>query len=90
MTRTWRFLTALVGVVVVGGLSASAQQVTVATSAPQQPPTTQGPATQQANPATPQTPVIVERYVVGSARPPVTEGTELVELTLEQAYALAL
>jgi hypothetical protein len=88
MTRTWRFLTVFGFVVVLGGLSASAQQVTVA--APQQPPTTQGPATQQANPAAPQTPVIVERYTVGQARPPVAEGAELIELTLEQAYALAL
>lgn len=40
-------------------------------------------------PQTPQAPLI-DKYVVGSARPPVEPGTELVELTLDQAYALAL
>jgi HAE1 family hydrophobic/amphiphilic exporter-1 len=33
---------------------------------------------------------VIERYAVGQARPPVPEGTEIVELTLEMAYALAL
>ena len=84
MMRTWRILTAVVFVVVLGGLSASAQQPTTAST-----PAPQGPVTQTA-PASPQTPVIIERYLVGSARPPVAEGGELVELTLEMAYALAL
>lgn len=87
MTRTWRILTVVVFLVVLGGLSASAQQA----SAPQTPQT----ATQTATPQTPattapQNPITVDRYVVGQARPPVTEGSELVELTLDQAYALAL
>jgi outer membrane protein TolC len=33
---------------------------------------------------------LIERYTVGQARPPVTEGTELIELTLAQAQAIAL
>lgn len=33
---------------------------------------------------------IIERYVVGQARPPVTEGARVMELTLEQAFAIAL
>ena len=90
MTRTLRILTVFVFTVVFGSLSASAQQPTT-TSQPAQPAqqgaaATQGPVTKPA----PQTPVVIERYVVGSARPPVTEGSELVELTLEQAFALAL
>lgn len=32
----------------------------------------------------------IERYEVGTARPPVVEGSKLLELTLEQAYAMAL
>jgi outer membrane protein TolC len=32
----------------------------------------------------------VDRYTVGQARPPLAEGQQLVELTLDQAYALAL
>ena len=86
MTRTLRILSVFVFVMVLGGLSVSAQQPT--TAAPQTPPATQGPVTQ--GPATQQTPVVIDRYTVGTARPPVAEGTELAELTLEQAYALAL
>ena len=39
-------------------------------------------------PATP--PVQIERYTVGTARPPVVEGSKLLELTLDQAQAIAL
>jgi len=67
---------ALLGVV---ALQASAQ--TPAAGAPQQP---------QTAGATPQNPITVDRYVVGQARPPVVEGRDVVELTLDQAYALAL
>jgi outer membrane protein TolC len=89
MTRTWRILTVVVFLVVLGGLSASAQQA--APPAPQAPQT----ATQTATPQTPataapQNPITVDRYIVGQARPPVTEGSELAELTLDQAFALAL
>ena len=89
MTRTLRILTVFVCVMVLGGLSVSAQQATSTT--PQQPPASQGqgPTTQGA-PATPQQPIVIERYTVGTARPPVAEGGELVEMTLEMAYALAL
>jgi outer membrane protein TolC len=44
-------------------------------------------------PATPQTPVVpqtIESYVVGTAKPPVVEGSRVMELTLEQAYNSAL
>src|SRR5262245_18437363 len=89
MTRTWRILTVVVFLVVLGGLSASAQQA--APPAPQTPQTATQTATQQPVPSpAPQNPITVDRYVVGQARPPVTEGSELVEMTLEQAYALAL
>jgi outer membrane protein TolC len=73
---------------VLGGLSASAQQA--APPAPQTPPATQTVAPPQSPTPAPQTPITVERYVPGQARPPVTEGVEVVEMTLEQAYALAL
>jgi outer membrane protein TolC len=98
MTRTWRILTAFVFVVMLGGLSVSAQQaappapqqLTVTQTPAPQGPTTQGPTTPQTPAAAPQTPITIARYTVGQARPPVPEGSELVELTLEQAYALAL
>jgi outer membrane protein len=32
----------------------------------------------------------VDRYTVGQARPPITEGSQLVELTLEEAQAIAI
>jgi outer membrane protein TolC len=87
MTRTLRILTVFVFMVVFGSLSASAQQpATTSPPAQQGAAATQGPATKPG----PQTPMVIERYVVGQARPPVTEGSELVELTLEQAFAMAL
>jgi outer membrane protein TolC len=46
-----------------------------------------GPAVQ--TPAPSQDPLI-DRYTVGQARPPLAEGAQLVELTLDQAYAIAL
>jgi outer membrane protein TolC len=65
-------------------LLAQAQDAKPAAPAPQAGgPQTGGPQT------TPQAQTI-DRYVVGSARPPVEPGTELLELTLDQAYALAL
>jgi outer membrane protein TolC len=51
-------------------------------AAAQQPAATNSPA-----PAQSQT---IDRYVVGQARPPIVEGSKLVELTLEQAYEIAL
>lgn len=83
MTKAWRTLNVVTLVVVLGGLVApqAAAQTASAAAGQQQPPPAGAP---------PQTPIIVERYVVGQARPPVTEGAELVELTLDQAYAIAL
>jgi outer membrane protein TolC len=73
--------------VILGGLTTqlAAQQGTrhglaTVVAGPQQPTGTPAPQTQ----------ILVDRYVVGEARPPVPEGRELVELTLDQAYALAL
>jgi outer membrane protein TolC len=54
------------------------------------------PAAAQQSTAAPQTPtaaappVQIERYTVGSARPPVVEGSKLLELSLEQAQQIAL
>lgn len=83
MTKAWRTLNVVTLVLALGGLLApqAAAQTASTTAGQQQPPPAGAP---------PQTPIIVERYVVGQARPPVTEGSELVELTLDQAYAIAL
>ena len=90
MTRTWRIMSVVVLLLAISGLAVSAQQST----APAGPTPQAAPAAipgQQAGPTpAPQTPQVIETYVVGSARPPVTEGTELVELTLDQAVAIAL
>jgi outer membrane protein TolC len=80
MKTAWRTLNQLTLVLALAGLvatPAAAQQA----AQPQQNPPPGGAA---------QTPITVERYVVGQARPPVTEGRDLIELTLDQAYALAL
>jgi outer membrane protein TolC len=57
----------------------------VASPAAAQQATAPPPAPQQATP-----PVQIERYTVGTARPPVVEGSKLLELTLDQAQAIAL
>lgn len=85
MIKTWRTLFVFILAVMLGSLHVAAQT-------PQAPPpvpamTQSGPAAQTPAPA--QDP-LVDRYTVGQARPPVTEGVGLVELTLDQAYALAL
>src|SRR5262245_51370929 len=41
-----------------------------------------------ASPAPQQTQI--DRYTVGQARPPIVEGSQLIELTLEQAQAIAI
>jgi len=89
MTRTWRIMSVAVLFVAISGLSVFAQQAAAPTVPTQQPAPAPG---QQAGPTTapPQTPQVIETYVVGSARPPVTEGAELVELTLDQAVQIAL
>ena len=84
MTRTWRILTVVFLFVTFNGLAVAAQQVPTAVAPQTQAQT--GPAT----PVAPQTPQAVDPYVVGQARPPVTEGSELIELTLEQAVVIAL
>lgn len=78
MTRTFRALnvTLLFAVLVPGASIVAAQQTTPPQAA------TASPAPLQAQTA--------DRYVVGQARPPVVEGSKLMELTLEQAYAIAL
>jgi len=86
MIKTWRTLFVFILAVTLATIHVSAQapQTPVAPGAQ----TTQtGPAAQTPAPA--QDPV-VDRYTVGQARPPVPEGASLVELTLDQAYALAL
>src|SRR5687767_2808504 len=49
-------------------------------------------AAQTAGPTTPAPPVQaqIDPYVVGQARPPVVEGSKLMELSLEQAQQIAL
>ncbi len=47
-------------------------------------------ATPQTPPQTPQQSQTIETYVVGTARPPVVEGSKVIELTLEQAFNFAL
>jgi outer membrane protein TolC len=51
---------------------------------------TNAPATPQAPTQTPQQSQTIETYVVGTAKPPVVEGSRVMELTLEQAYNSAL
>lgn len=82
MTSTWRTVFAIILVTVLGSLRTSAQ------TPPVQAPTTQtGPVVQ--TPAQNQDPII-DSYAVGQARPPIREGSQLVELTLDQAIAIAL
>src|SRR5678816_1415917 len=83
MTSTRRTLLALILVTAFGSLRLSAQ---TPAAPPAQTPQT-GPAAQTV--AQSQEP-FVDRYTVGQARPPLAEGQQLVELTLDQAYALAL
>ncbi len=54
-------------------------------------PAAAGQATASSSSPTPAAPQVqIERYVVGSARPPVLEGSKLLELSLDQAQAMAL
>ena len=88
MIRTWRTLFVFILAVTLGSLHIAAQTPQTPAAAPAtQTPTQAGPAAQ--TPATTQDP-LVDRYTVGQARPPVPEGGSLVELTLDQAYAIAL
>src|SRR6187401_2788450 len=88
MIKTWRTLFVFILAVTLGSLHVAAQTPQTPPVAPATPTMTQaGPAAQ--TPAPNQDPQ-VDRYTVGQARPPVTEGVGLVELTLDQAYALAL
>ena len=83
MTSTRRTLFALILVTAFGSLRLSAQ--TPATPPAQTPQA--GPAAQTV--AQSQVP-LVDRYTVGQARPPVADGGQLVEMTLDQAIAIAL
>jgi outer membrane protein len=82
MKNAWRILNVLTLGLALVALVAPQASAQTATAGGAQTPQTAG--------ATPQTPITVDRYVVGQARPPVIEGRDLVELTLDQAYALAL
>lgn len=54
-------------------------------------PAAAGQATASSSSPTPAAPQVqIERYVVGSARPPIVEGSKLLELTLDEAQAMAL
>jgi outer membrane protein len=75
MTRTFRML----NVVILFAVLVPGGAILSAQSA-------QGPAT----PTPPAQAQIIDTYVVGSARPPIVEGSKLIELTLEQAYQIAL
>jgi len=89
MIRTWRTLFVFILAVTLGSLHLAAQtpQTPPAVPATQTATTQSGPAAQ--TPATTQDP-LVDRYTVGQARPPVPEGGSVVEMTLDQAYAIAL
>lgn len=95
MTRTFRMLNVVILVAAMTATLAAAGQSAVKEVA-QQPttPQTQAAAPPQTQAATPQQaqepPQTIERYVVGQAHPPVVEGSKLMELTLDQAFALAL
>jgi outer membrane protein TolC len=78
MTRTFRMLNVVIFLVATTATAAAAPQ-----SGTTPPPTPQTPTP----PALPQT---IESYVVGTAKPPVVEGSKVMELTLEQAYNSAL
>jgi outer membrane protein len=82
MKTAWRTLNRLTLVMALGGLAATPAAARQA--AQQQPPPPAGGG------AAAQAPITIDRYVVGQARPPVTEGRDLVELTLDQAYTIAL
>jgi len=79
MTRTFRMLNVMIFFVAMTAAAGAAQQS--GTSAP---------ATPQAPTQTPQQSQTIETYVVGTAKPPVVEGSRVMELTLEQAYNSAL
>ncbi|HEX5070738.1 MAG TPA: TolC family protein [Vicinamibacterales bacterium] len=81
MIKTWRTLFVFILAIALGGLHLSAQ-TPVPQAAAQAGPAIQTPAPSQ-NP-------VVDAYTVGQARPPVPENGQLVELTLDQAIALAL
>ena len=77
MIRTSLTRSLLLALATLVAAPAAAQQATV-------PPT----PTPTPTPATPQ--VQIERYTGGTARPPVVEGSKLLELSLDQAQAIAL
>jgi outer membrane protein TolC len=79
MTRTFRMLNVLIFFVAMTSAAGAAQQSG-----------TTPPATPQAATPAPQQGQTIETYVVGTARPPVVEGSKVMELTLEQAYNFAL
>jgi len=79
MTYVSRTLSALILLVTISSLTASAQQAAPA-----------GPQQAVVPPAPPASQTQIDRYVVGQARPPVVEGSDLIELTLEQAVLIAL
>jgi outer membrane protein len=97
MTRTFRMLNVVILFAATTTTLAAAQQSAVKEVAQQSATTTS--ATPQAQTATSQQaapqqaqepPQTIERYVVGQAHPPLVEGSKLMELTLDQAFALAL
>jgi len=87
MTNLSRTLSVLILLVTISGLTASAQQAAPTGPAPQVAPA--GPQ-QVVPPPAPAAQTQIDRYVVGQARPPVVEGSDLIELTLEQAVLIAL
>src|SRR5678815_3857427 len=89
MAKFWRPLSVFMFIFVVAGFTASAQQ-TITVSSPQLP---QGSGAAQSIVPPAQDPLqalLADRYTPGQARPPIVEGSELIELTLDQAYAMAL
>src|SRR6185503_8653708 len=82
MTRTFRMLNVFTLVAVMTASVSAAGQQPAATTAQTQGPAASVPAPIQAQ--------ATDRYEVGQARPPIVEGSKLRELTLDQAYAIAL
>ena len=72
MTRTFRMLNVMFFFVAMTAAAGAAQQSG-----------TNAPATPQAPTQTPQQSQTIETYVVGTAKPPVVEGSRVIELTLE-------